>query len=223
MIYSDHAELLEQLVGFEVAANYRTLLQSLKHPVLEFSNEKTAVLIIDPQHSFTGGLWKYSIGPQADFEVKPICQAFENCAIFLKEYYRKMEIRFTRCPFPGASYDWDQRVRDLIDPEQPYFHKPGNSVLWPPNNGFREWIENLLAQGKQNLVIGGCTLNSCVRVSAIETQTFFKQQGLQVMVNLSLAGARTRNFIASPFYGGLSSVESAIQQMQSAGVIVGNE
>jgi hypothetical protein len=70
------------------------------------------------------------------------------------------------------------------------------------------------------LVIGGCTLNSCVRVSSIETLTHFKARGLRVCVDLSVCGARTRNFTPSPLYGGMSAVESAIHQMKDAGVRV---
>ena len=74
--------------------------------------------------------------------------------------------------------------------------------------------------GKKMLVIAGCTLNSCVRVSAIETQQYFKNQGLQIVVDLSLAGARTSSFRPSSLYGGLSAVESAVQEMVEAGVRV---
>ena len=70
------------------------------------------------------------------------------------------------------------------------------------------------------LVMGGCTLNSCLRVSSIETKRHFKDQGLQVVVDLSLSGARTSNFISSSMYGELSAVESAVHEMMAAGVLV---
>jgi len=34
---------------------------------------------------------------------------------------------------------WDDRLSAIIDRQQLYFIKPGNSVLFPPINGFREW------------------------------------------------------------------------------------
>jgi hypothetical protein len=92
--------------------------------------------------------------------------------------------------------------------------------MWPPTNGFREWIKNLITQDKKILVMGGCTLNSCVRVSSSDTMEFFRDYGLRVVVDLSICGARTGNFKPSSQYGGLSSVESAIDYMRKAGVIV---
>ena len=92
--------------------------------------------------------------------------------------------------------------------------------MWPPTNGFREWVAGLLADGKKVLIMGGCTLNSCVRVSSIDTMHFFQEQGLQVVVDLSISGARTSNYAPSSQYNGLSAVESAIQQMRQSGVLV---
>ena len=97
---------------------------------------------------------------------------------------------------------------------------PGNSILFPASNGYREWVTSCIDRGKRILVIGGCTLNSCVRVSAIETRSLFDQHNLQVIVDLSLTGARAANFFPSQDYGGLTTVESAVRQMEEAGVRV---
>jgi len=123
-------------------------------------------------------------------------------------------------PLSKASYDWDDALTGIIDTKQLYFIKPGNSVLFPPTNGFREWVESFIDNGKKILVLAGCTLNSCVRVSSIETQKYFKDQELQIVVDLSLSGARTSNFMPSELFGGLSAVESAIREMTGAGVRV---
>ena len=131
-----------------------------------------------------------------------------------------MEIMFTRCPFPPGSYDWDDSLVEILDSKQLYFIKPGNSVLFPTYNGFKEWMACCIDNRIKTLVIGGCTLNSCVRVSSIETLTRFKARDLRVFVDLSICGARTRNFMSSPLYGGMSAVESAIHQMTDAGVQV---
>jgi len=128
---------------------------------------------------------------------------------------------FTRCPFPPESYDWDERIAKVLGEKQLYFVKPGNSALWPPTNGFEDWVRDLLERGKGTLCIGGCTLNSCVRVSAIETKRRFEE--LEVIVDLALCGARRANYIASKTFGGVSSVESAVRQMQDAGVVVVHE
>jgi hypothetical protein len=196
------------------------LLQDPDETQVQISFDHAGLLIIDPQRSFTSGVWKQSIGSNADVEVAPIRRAFDNCARMLVKLNNRVETMFTRCPFPPGSYDWDERFNGVIKHSQPYFVKPGNSVMWPSTNGFREWAAGLLAHGKQTLVMGGCTLNSCVRVSSIDTIRFFKSHRLQVVVDLSISGARKSNFTATSEYGGLSSVESAIRQMREAGVQV---
>jgi len=194
------------------------LTNTLHNP--HISMDDAALLIVDPQRSFTKGVWMQSIGSQAEVEVKPIQRAFSNCALFLNENYHRIETMFTRCPFPPDSYNWDDGLSEIIDSRQLYFVKPGNSVLFPHTNGFREWVESCIIKGKKILVMGGCTLNSCLRVSSIETQNYFENQKLQVVVDLSLSGARRSNYKTSPMYGGFSAVESAVREMTTAGVKV---
>ena len=122
--------------------------------------------------------------------------------------------------FPPDSYAWDERLDGVVDDSQLYFLKPGNSVLWPPTNGFSKWVDHLVQRGRKTLVMGGCTLNSCLRVSAVETQRAFADRGLRVAVDLSLAGARTSNYVPSDVFGGMSAVESAVREMIAAGVRV---
>lgn len=215
---TDLVKLLEQHLGIDIANSYRRLLDARQ--TLHISAADAMLLIIDPQRSFTQGVWMQSIGAEAAVDVDPIRMAFINCAALLNKTYGCMEIMFTRCPFPPGSYDWDDRLAQIIDSRQLYFIKPGNSVLYPSFNGFKEWLANCIEHGARTLVIGGCTFNSCVRVSSIETRTRFKDRNLQVVVDLSLCGARTRNFIPSPTFGGLSAVESAVRQMTAAGVKV---
>jgi hypothetical protein len=93
-------------------------------------------------------------------------------------------------------------------------------VLWPSTNGFREWVGGLLKRGRRTLIMGGCTLNSCLRVSSIEVQREFGDRGLQVVVDLSVSGARLSNYLQSKGFNGRSSVEEAVKEMISAGVIV---
>lgn len=114
-------------------------------------------------------------------------------AHLLCHYGVLIETMFSRCPFPPDSYDWDDHFLGIIDEKHPYFIKPGNSIMFPQTNGFRQWVEKILNKVKNILVIGGCTLNSCVRVSAIETLKFFKRRNLQVFVDLSISGARLRS------------------------------
>jgi len=145
--------------------------------------------------------------------------AFEKSAELVEAGCGNLEVMFTRCPFPPGSYDWDSRFAAIPDAHHPYFIKPGNSVLFPPANGFRERIERCLDNGIRTFVIGGCTLNSCIRVSAVEVQEYFGDR-LQVVADISLCGARVSNYAPSATFGGLSAVESAIRQMTAAGVRV---
>jgi hypothetical protein len=176
------------------------------------------LLIIDPQRSFTQGAWMRSIGSRAEDEVQPIRAAFLSCAAALRGLDESVRPAFTRCPFPPESYDWDETLGDVLPPEQAYFVKPGNSALWPPTNGYVRWIEELLDCGRATLTIGGCTLNSCVRITALETQQRFGDHGLEVVVDLSLCGARAQNYRPSPLFGGLSSVEATTRELRDAGV-----
>ena len=212
--------LLKRIAGIDIANIFNKLLYKLVEKQRKITMDQAALLIIDPQRSFTKGVWMKSIGSNAEREVSPIRLAFDKCAKLLNDSYRWLETMFTRCPFPLDSYHWDDRFTDIIDSKQPYFIKPGNSVLFPTTNGFREWVESFIDNGKKILVMGGCTLNSCVRVSSIETQTYFQSTGLQVVVDLNLCGARLSNFIPSSLYEGLSAVESAVREMNRAGVRV---
>jgi len=150
----------------------------------------------------------------------PIQAAFDNCAALLKAVYHRTEVMFTRCPFPPDSYGWDERLEGIIDPDQFYFIKPGNCALLPETNGFREWVERLISSGKKSLVMGGCTLNSCLRITSLETLSAFRDRGLEVIVDLSLCGARSSNYANSPQFGGISAVETALKQMSGEGVRV---
>jgi hypothetical protein len=217
-IYDNWVSLLEDTAGTDAANDYQRLLNSLEK--VHISVDNTALLLVDPQRSFTSGAWMRSIGSQAEVEVKPIQLAFNKCARLLNENYRRIVTMFSRCPFPPDSYGWDDRLAGIIDSRQLYFIKPGNSILFPSTNGFRQWVTRCINNGRKTLVMGGCTLNSCLRVSSIETQNLFNGDKLRVVVDLNLSGARTSNFIRSSMYGGLSAVEYAVREMKEAGVTV---
>jgi len=209
---------LERNLGADISNGYHRFLNSLG--TFRIATREAVLLIIDPQRSFTEGVWMQSIGKGAAADVEPIVIAFNNCARLLNLIYGRMEIMFTRCPFPPGSYDWDDRLAGIIDSKQIYFIKPGNSVFYPPLNGYKDWLERCITKGKRTLIIGGCTLNSCVRVSSIDTVDRFKNRNLRVVVDLSICGARSHSFLPSSLYAGESAVESAIHQMTAAGVQV---
>jgi hypothetical protein len=200
--------------------DFKAALKKLNTPRITVATGKTGLLIIDPQCSFTEGSWKRSLGPDGDQEVMPVEAAFDNCADLLKALKHRTQTIFTRCPFPPDSYGWDKRFEGVIDPGQHYFIKPGNCVLLPDTNGFREWLENMIDRGMKSLVMGGCTLNSCLRISSLEVISAFHDTGLNIIVDLSLCGARASNYGNSTQFGGISGVEMAINQMKSEGVKV---
>lgn len=210
--------LLQRVAGEEAAGAYGELLVGLEEPRLPA--DRAALLIIDPQRSFTGGAWMRSMGRDARRQVEPIGRAFAACGQLLGGPGPRPETVFTRCAFPPDSYGWDERVAGALPEDQVYFVKPGNSVLWPVTNGFTAWAEALAGRGVEALVLGGCTLNSCLRVSAVEIRRQLADCGVRVVVDLSLCGARTSNYVPSPLWDDLSSVESAVRQMQAAGVEV---
>jgi hypothetical protein len=57
----------------------------------------------------------------------------------------------------------------------------------------------------------------------MDIQRQFAARGLETVVDISLCGARLRNYVPSPGYGGASAVVSAISQMQTAGVRVARQ
>jgi hypothetical protein len=213
------ARALASTAGADASRDYDHLVRGLDPPP-RVSIDATGLLVIDPQVSFTRGTWMQSIGSEASIEVEPIRLAFGNCASLLRRWYPRLETMFTRCPFPPESYDWDEDLARIVDTSQPYLVKPGNSVMWPPTNGFQEWVYGLLERGKSTLVMGGCTLNSCVRISSIEVYRAFGTHGLKVLVDLDLCGARRYNYLRSDLFGGVSSVASAVLEMTTAGVMV---
>ncbi len=214
----DAVKLLRRVAGDEASSSYEALLGELEEP--RVPAERAALLIIDPQRSFTSGSWMSSMGRRAEQQVAPIARAFSACGRLLRGSGPLPETVFSRCPFPPDSYGWDERVAGALCEDQVYFVKPGNSILWPPTNGFAEWARGLRRRGVEALVMGGCTLNSCVRVSAVETRRHLEDSGVRVMVDLELCGARAGNHVPSPMWDDKSSVESAVRQMQDAGVEV---
>ena len=211
---------LERALGESGSGDFRAALKRLNTSRLQVKSDETALLVIDPQRSFTEGSWKLSLGADGEREVSPIEAAFDNCVDLLKAVYHRSHVMFTRCPFPPDSYGWDERFEGLIDADQFYFIKPGNCVLLPATNGFREWLDGMISGGKNTLVMGGCTLNSCLRISSLETLSAFRDAGLNIIVDLSISGARAGNYVNSQQFGGVSAVEMAIRQMDTEGVKV---
>ncbi|MEZ4483182.1 MAG: hypothetical protein R2864_00840 [Syntrophotaleaceae bacterium] len=217
------AELLREIVSSERAGDYAEALQRSAVTNYSVVSSETALLLIDPQRSFTAGEWLWRLGPIGDMEAMPIRLAFDNSARLLRAVYGRVETMFSRCPFAPESYGWDEALVPILDDGQAYFLKPSNNLLMPNSNGYGQWLDALVENGIRTLVIGGCTLNSCLRVSAVATRNAFPRENLQVVVDLSLCGARTSNYLNTEQFGGISPVEAAMREMVKNGVIVAGQ
>lgn len=214
------AGLLQEIVSSERAGDYAEALQRSAVGGYCVCSTETALLLIDPQRSFTAGEWLWRLGPIGDMEAMPIRLAFDNCAQLLKALYGQVETMFSRCPFGPESYPWDEALVPILDADQPYFLKPSNNLFMPDSNGYGEWLAALAENGIRTLVMAGCTLNSCLRVSAVATRNAIPLEQLQVVVDLSLCGARTSNYLNAEQFGGISPVEAAMREMAASGVVV---
>ena len=58
--------LSEHTAGADISNNYGRILSTLD--IVQISDHDAALLIIDPQRSFTTGVWMQSIGPQAEVD-----------------------------------------------------------------------------------------------------------------------------------------------------------
>ncbi len=215
--------LLRELVSSERAGDFAEALKRSAIPSYSVRSGETALLLIDPQRAFTAGEWLWRLGPVGDMEAMPIRLAFDNCARLLEAVYGRVEAMFSRCPFSPESYGWDDKLDAILDEDQPYFIKPSNNLFMPESNGYREWLEALTEGGIRALVMGGCTLNSCLRVSAVATRNAFPRERLEVVVDLGLCGARTSNYLNADQFGGISPVEAAMREMSASGVIVAGQ
>lgn len=150
------------------------------------------LLLIDLQRAFVDGIWRAYL---PDEEVEPIKKSFERCASLLGSGLRNVPTLMTRTPaFEGNDFELHESLTAVVGKNQRYVLKPTTSVMHA--RGFKEWVEEeLLKQGINTLVMGGCTTTSCVRVSSVSTQRAFAKKGLQVVVDLNLCGARKRNFV----------------------------
>ena len=83
----DMISLLKEIAPLDTANKHKKFLNEMDINTLKIPADKAALLIIDPQRSFTKGAWMKSIGFKAEVEVQPIQLAFAKCAQFLHENY----------------------------------------------------------------------------------------------------------------------------------------
>ena len=220
--------------------------------VLMTSTRNTALILLDCQQSFIGGFWMAGVDPA---EVQPLRLAFDRVAALLPKLSTDVHLLVTQCLFPTA-YDFALytpindalAARDKATVKQVI--KPGNSILQA--RGATQWFDEFAASssdGVPTVVFGGCTLTSCVRVSALDLCERYSansdsssQQRLNICVDLNLCAARASNYVRRcpscmtryvTFYGRrrepctcksgvdlISPVNKAVMDMRAAGVNV---
>ena len=162
------------------------------------AGSKTALVLLDCQQSFVSGIWMSGIGKT---DVEPIVAAFDKIADLLPKLSTDVKVMMSQCPFPAPS-DFDlyppvqtavmKRGADTIK----RVIKPGNSILRA--SGAIHWLDTAIFEsGVRTVIVAGCTLTSCVRVTALDIQKRYgaNAAGFQTGVDLSLCGARSCNYV----------------------------
>eukprot|EP00899_Mesostigma_viride_P024168 jgi/Mesvir1/4936/Mv15926-RA.1 len=189
------------------------------------------LLLIDLQSYFTSGSWACHFGLE---EVGPISDCFDtfrSIASKVDLHAKFDEVAITKCGWNTYDLPLDERVRPFLE-QATCFHKPDTNIVDNPT--FVEWMDSRI-QGRDvsTLVIGGCTVTSCVRVSSIAIKRYW-QDRLNVIVDMSICGARSSNYIRGiglddPMlvrkYGHelatkCSPVELSVHQMRQNGIVV---
>jgi len=130
-------------------------------------------------------------------DVEPILSTFDKVASFLPKLSEEVRILVTQCPFPSTSdFELYPPINNSLLSRRNVTRvvKPANNVLHAP--GAIQWFDSLVANGIQTVCIAGCTLTSCIRVSATDVhRKYSKSYGLQTCVDLNLCGARASNYV----------------------------
>ncbi|XP_078689698.1 uncharacterized protein LOC144920976 isoform X1 [Branchiostoma floridae x Branchiostoma belcheri] len=209
-------------------------------PVVEsqkFKMTSKSLMLIDVQKCFSEGTWADRFGLD---EVQQIREAYDRCVDVLR-VTQHIPTLVTRTPFPGPDGELDDRIKSITQERGiECLSKPGNSVLHAV--GFVKWMEERIRNGSRIIVMGGNTTTSCVKTSSVAIARAFRAKGLQVVVDLSMCGARATNHkkrcpdclesyemdyegplcdaCVDPSVGLQSPVEAAVKEMKKNGVTV---
>ncbi|XP_046341611.1 uncharacterized protein LOC124122583 [Haliotis rufescens] len=204
-------------------------------------SSRIGVILIDLQKAFTIGQWMQAIGPG---DVTRISQVFSRSAHIVKHLSDDVPLLLTRCLF-GREHDFEFDSEVSTSLEHKHYTeiiKPNTRILDFDPVGVKAWIQRIREENIKTVLIGGCTTTSCVRQSSIQLQQHFGQKGdLQVVVDLSMCGARDSNYLKrcavcmEKYMGGYdvrckgceesgviltSPVDKAVEDMTQAGVTV---
>jgi len=186
-------------------------------------------------------------------EVQPLRLAFDRVAAMLPKLSTDVPLLMTYCPFPTAfDFALYPPIGDALASRSAAaikkVIKPGNSILHA--HGAAQWFDDFAANSVDDpptVVLGGCTLTSCIRVSALHLHSRYSdnsasQPKLNICVDLNLCAARASNYVRRchscltrylTFYGRssqpctcrsevdlISPVDKAVSDMRDAGVRV---
>jgi len=145
-------------------------------------------------------------------EVLPLHSAFDRVAALLPKLSTDVRLLVTQCLFPTVQdFALYPPISDALDARGAgtvkRVIKPGNSILHAA--GSTQWFDELAGPATANVdsepgvptvVLGGCTLTSCIRVSALDLYRHYfdkntSQPRLKICVDLNLCAARASNYI----------------------------
>ncbi|CAF1018198.1 unnamed protein product [Rotaria sp. Silwood1] len=208
-------------------------------------HKRFALILMDPQNGFINdGYWSrmFPIGQST-----PILESFQRIVLFLRSIPNPHLI-----PILISETGFSRRDRQIFEPIANEISQHGFSSITrtykPHTNlsicpGVHQWLQEQL-ESKLDVVIGGCTITSCIRDSSIQIKKMFPQ--LNLFVDRNLCAARKDNYVERcekclekyMIYGSppiqdcttclsedltkqmLSPVQLAFQQMKDAGVYV---
>lgn len=152
---------------------------------------RLALILIDVQNSFVAGYWRSFL---TDSEILPIKKTFEKCGKVLQNLPSDTPVLMTQCPFiNGKDREFDPSVKDIVEERKyPVIYKYDTNIM--DAEGIDQWMKSILDKQVQSLLIGGCTITSCVRVSSINLKRHFLSYPIEIVVDLSLCGARQSNY-----------------------------
>ncbi|CAF0764208.1 unnamed protein product [Adineta steineri] len=157
-------------------------------------SKRFALILIDPQNGFVNdGCWSrmFPIGQSI-----PILETFNRIASFLHSISNPDSIPILISQTGFSHYD--RQIFEPINNElsQRKFHsithtyKPHTNLSICP--GVQQWLNEQL-EAKLDIVIGGCTITSCVRDSSIQMKKKFPE--LNFFVDENLCAARKDNYL----------------------------
>ena len=156
--------------------------------------KRFALILIDPQNGFINdGDWSRMF---RSGQSTPILEAFNKIVLFLRSISNPHSI-----PILISETGFSSRDRQIFEPianelSQDKFlsitraYKPHTNLSICP--GVRQWLSEQL-EAKLDIVIGGCTITSCVRDSSIQMKKLFPK--LNFFVDRNLCGARKDNYV----------------------------